>query len=108
MSMVEPRGKKVAFLKHVCRRLALTRAEVIPSDLAAIDGRSWDVATTRAVGRLASVVGEGRFLSPGGLLLVWTTHPARLSAELHGSFSLETTVPVPGSDHRAVAAFRRS
>jgi len=65
MSMVEPRGKKVAFLKHVCRKLELSRAEVLASELAAIDGRTWDVATTRAVGKLASVVGAGRFLNPG-------------------------------------------
>ncbi len=107
MTMVEPRGKKAAFLRHVSRTLGLGKARVLEIGIENLSEGPFSVATTRALGELAGRLGQAPFLEPGGLLLAWTTDPERLGTSLSGSFRLEQVLRLPGAERRAVAAFRR-
>src|SRR5215472_945807 len=106
VTLLEPRAKRAAFLRHVVRVLRLPNAAVHQARVEDVGGQTFAVATTRAVGRLGRIVGEGRFLEPDGLLLFWTTQPDERVRELP-AFELEVVRPVPGSRERVVAAFRR-
>jgi 16S rRNA (guanine527-N7)-methyltransferase len=107
VTLLEPRRKRMAFLQHVRRVLALENLFALEGRTERLADTSWNVATTRAVGGLSSVVGAGTFLTPGGLLLVWTTSPDALAASLAGRFHLEKSVPVPVSRRKQIAMFRR-
>ena len=106
MTLLEPRGKRAAFLRHIVRTLKLTNTTVLEARIEEVGGQTFGVATSRAVGGFARWIGDARFLEPGGLLLAWTTEAEEVAGELPG-FGLETSVPVPGSARRQVAAFRR-
>lgn len=106
VTLLEPRGKRAAFLRHIVRTLKLTNATVLEARIEEVGGQTFAVATTRAVGGFARWIGDARFLDPGGLLLAWTTEADEVAGELPG-FELERSVPVPGSARRQVAAFRR-
>jgi hypothetical protein len=70
---------------------------------------SFGYATSRAVKIDSSRLREAPFLEPGGALLLWTTSPERLAADLApGRLRLEATVPIPGSRERAIGVFRKS
>jgi 16S rRNA (guanine527-N7)-methyltransferase len=107
VTLLEPRGKRMAFLQHVRRVLALENLLALEGRTERLPEASWNVATTRGVGRLSSVVGAGSFLSPGGLLLVWTTAPDALAAALAGRFRLVKALPLPASRRKQIAMFRR-
>jgi 16S rRNA (guanine527-N7)-methyltransferase len=107
MTMVEPRGKKAAFLRHASRTLGLGKARVLEIGIESLSGGPFSVATTRALGELAGRVGQASFLESGGLLLAWTTEPERLGTSLSPGFRLEDVLRLPGAKRRAVAAFRR-
>jgi 16S rRNA (guanine527-N7)-methyltransferase len=107
MTMVEPRGKKAAFLRHASRVLGLGKARVLEIGIESLSEGPFSVATTRALGELAGHLGRASFLEPGGLLLAWTTEPERLEASLSRGFRLEQILRLPGAERRAVAALRR-
>ena len=107
MTMVEPRGKKAAFLRHAARTLGLGKARVLEIGIEDLSEGLFSVATTRALGDLARRLGPASFLEPGGLLLAWTTEPERLGTSLSRSFRLEQVLGLPGAKRRTVAAFRR-
>jgi 16S rRNA (guanine527-N7)-methyltransferase len=107
MTMVEPRGKKAAFLRHASRTLGLGKARVLEIGIENLSEGPFSVATTRALGQLAGRLGQASFLEPGGLLLAWTTEPERLGTSLSRCFRLEQALRLPGTERRAVAAFRR-
>jgi 16S rRNA (guanine527-N7)-methyltransferase len=106
VALLEPRGKRAAFLRHVVRTLNLERTTVLEARIEEVGGQTFTVATTRAVGSYSRWIGEARFLEPGGLFLAWTTEPEKVARELTG-FELERTVPVPGSARRQIAALRK-
>jgi 16S rRNA (guanine527-N7)-methyltransferase len=106
VTLLEPRGRRAAFLRHVGRALKLANATVLEGRIEEVGGQTFSVATTRAVGSFSRWIGESRFLGARGLLLAWTTEPEKLAQELPG-FELERSVPVPGSARRQIAAFRR-
>jgi 16S rRNA (guanine527-N7)-methyltransferase len=106
VTLLEPRAKRASFLRHVARVLPLPNAAVHESRLEDVGGQTFGAAATRAVGRLDRIVGEGRFLEPGGILLLWTTQPDERVHELP-AFELEFVRPVPGSVRRVVAALRK-
>lgn len=106
MTLLEPRGKRAAFLRHVVRTLKLTNATVQEARIEEVGGQTFAVATTRAVGGFSTWIGQARFLDPRGLLLAWTTEAQEVARELPG-FELERSIPVPGSTRRQVAAFRK-
>ncbi|HEY3204040.1 MAG TPA: 16S rRNA (guanine(527)-N(7))-methyltransferase RsmG [Thermoanaerobaculia bacterium] len=107
VTFVESRAKRAAFLRHVIRELGLRKAHVFEGRIERVGGHTFDAATTRAVGSLAHWIGKGPFLRPAGELLVWTTKPEELGSELASRFSLEKTIPIPGSRRRAIAVYRK-
>jgi len=106
MVLVEPRGKRAAFLRHVVRDLGLSNVTVAESRIQEVGGQTFGCATTRAVGGFAAWMGEAAFLEPGGLLLAWTTDPAAIARELPG-FDFEADALTPGADKRRIAVFRK-
>jgi 16S rRNA (guanine527-N7)-methyltransferase len=106
VALLEPRAKRAAFLRHVGRALGLPNTTVLEGRIEEVGGQTFSVATTRAVGSFSRWIGESRFLGARGLLLAWTTQPEQVALELPG-FLLEQSVPVPGSDRRQIAAFRK-
>ena len=105
-TLVEPRRKRAAFLRHVSRELGLVNARVVEDRIENVGGQTFDVATTRAVGNLARWIGEAAFLRPGGTFLCWTTHVEALARELP-ELKLARTVRIPGSSRRQIAAFQK-
>jgi 16S rRNA (guanine527-N7)-methyltransferase len=108
VTALEPRRKRAAFLRHVVRTVPVDNAEVLEDRVERIGAALWNVATVRAVGGLSELLGEARFLSPGGALLAWTTDPAGLARELAGHFVFESARPLPRAERRAIAVFRKA
>ncbi len=106
MTLLEPRGKRAAFLRHVVRTLELKNATAMEARIEEVGGQTFAIATTRAVGGFSSWIGQARFLDAHGLLLAWTTDADGVARELPG-FELERSIPVPGSSRRRIAAFRK-
>ena len=107
VTLVEPRGKKCAFLRHVVRTVGLSNAAVFEGRIQEVGGQTFRAATTRALGDIAGWLGEGGLLEPGGLLLAWTTAGGELAAALTGGFSEAGSIAIPGSLRRRIALFRR-
>jgi len=106
VTLVEPRGKRAAFLRHAARHLGLAGVAVLEARIEEVGGQTFDVATTRAVGSFADWIGDAGFLEPGGVLLAWTTEPTKIASELP-LFVLARAVAIPGSAKRQIAAFRK-
>jgi 16S rRNA (guanine527-N7)-methyltransferase len=106
MTLVEPRAKRTAFLRHAARQASLGNVAVLEGRIEEVGGQTFDVATTRAVGGFSSWLGQAAFLAPRGLLLAWTTQPRELEKELAG-FTLESILEIPGSERRRIASFRK-
>jgi 16S rRNA (guanine527-N7)-methyltransferase len=107
MTLVEPRGKRASFLRHIVRELRLPNVAVQEARIEEVGGQTFGVATTRAVGNLGAWVGESRFLSEGGRLLAWTTEPKQLELSLP-AFRLEKSIPIPGSNRRVIAVLHKT
>jgi 16S rRNA (guanine527-N7)-methyltransferase len=106
VTLLEPRGKRAEFLRHVVRTLPLENARVLEERVETLEPESYDAATLRAVGHLPRVVGRARFLVPGGLFVLWTTgaEEARRALPDLEPVSLR---PVPGALRKQIAVFRR-
>jgi 16S rRNA (guanine527-N7)-methyltransferase len=104
LTLVEPRAKRAAFLRHVARTLPLANVEVLEKRAENLSQAGWDVATTRAVGTPASLTGLSSLLQPSGLLLAWTVETESLSMP---GFLFEKALEIPGSERKVIAAFRR-
>jgi 16S rRNA (guanine527-N7)-methyltransferase len=107
VTLLEPRGRRAAFLRHAARAVPMENVEVLEVRVQSLEEPGYDVATARAVGNLADHIGSAPFLVPGGALLAWTTDAGALEASLATLFSLEAVLPVPGSRRRAIALLRR-
>ncbi len=106
VTLLEPRAKRAAFLRHVVREIGLSNTTVLEARISDVGGQTFQVATTRAVGNLATLIGSGAFLASRGALLAWTTEPEKAARDLP-RFALESLVTIPGSDRRVIAAFRK-
>jgi 16S rRNA (guanine527-N7)-methyltransferase len=106
VSLLEPRGKRAAFLRHIVRDLELANTQVIENRAEEVGGQTFDVATVRAVGGLSSSLGDAPFLRPGAVLLAWTTEPNALDGGFGRRFAYETSLRVPSSDQRVIAQYR--
>ncbi len=106
MTLVEPRGKKCAFLRHVARTLGLANVAVFEGRIEEVGGQTFETATTRALGDIAGWLGKG-LLVAGGSLLAWTTARQELAASLAEGFEAAGSIPIPGSQRREIAVFRR-
>jgi 16S rRNA (guanine527-N7)-methyltransferase len=107
VTLLEPRGRRAAFLRHAARAVPVLNATVLEKRAQELEEPAYEAATVRAVGDLASVIGPAPFLVKSGAVLAWTTEPRILETQLAGLFSLETVLPVPGSRRRVIALFAR-
>jgi 16S rRNA (guanine527-N7)-methyltransferase len=107
VTLVEPRQKKCAFLRHVARALKRSNVVVFEGRVEDVGGQTFGVATTRALGDIPEWMDEGGLLAPGGLFLSWTTGAAGLNSALAGAFEPAGSIPIPGSQRREIAAFRK-
>ncbi len=105
VTLLEPREKRAAFLRHAIRNVPVENAGVRQERLESVTD-VFDAATVRAVGRVAETIGPAKFLEEGGRLLAWTTDVPGLEASLSAFFELEEVLPVPGSSRRQIARFR--
>src|SRR5262245_3371208 len=104
VTLLEPRAKRCAFLRHVVRTLGLANVRVVQARIQEVGVARFDVATTRAVGRFPEWLVDARFLEADGVLLAWTTGPDSVGR----GFTLERALRIPGSSKGRIAAFRRS
>ena len=107
MTLLEPRGKRAAFLRHAVLGVPVKNAGVLEERVEKLPVAAYDFATVRALGELAKKIGGARFLVKTGAFLAWTTEPESLEAALAKVFSLVTIAAVPGSRRRVVALFRK-
>lgn len=107
VTLLEPRGKRLAFLRHVSRTLSLRNVVPLAGRAEDLPDATWNLATLRGVGDLSKTLGAGSFLTPAGIILVWTTAPHTLASTLAGRFQLERTVPVPSARRKQIAVFRK-
>jgi 16S rRNA (guanine527-N7)-methyltransferase len=107
VTLLEPRGKRAAFLRHAVRAVPVVNAGILEERVEKLAAAAYDVATVRALGGLAGKIDGAKFLVKTGTLLAWTTEPDSLEAALTKVFSLVTTVAVPDSRRRVIALFRK-
>jgi len=107
LTLVEPRQKKCAFLRHVARILKLENASVLEGRVEDVGGQTFGVATTRALANIAGWLGKGDLLAPGGALLAWTTAREALASNLEGAFEAGGSISIPGGQRREIAIFRK-
>ena len=105
---VEPRRKRLEFLKRVAEEVPVENLLVAGTGLSAFAPGFADVATARAVGSVDRLLADAPFLKPGGLFLAWTTDASSLTARLLPDFSFEGELPVPGSCRKVIASFRKT
>jgi 16S rRNA (guanine527-N7)-methyltransferase len=104
MTLLEPRSKRAAFLRHIVREVELPNTRVVESRADEVGGQTFDVATVRAVG--GSWLKTSAVLRPGGILLAWTTSPDELEQGLASRFRLENSLAVPGTERRVISQYR--
>jgi len=107
VSLVEPRSKRCAFLRHVARTLRLENVQVLEARIEDVGGQTFDVAMTRAVGHFAEWLAGTPFLVASGLVLAWTTDSASIETALGPKFRLEGNLLIPESAKRRIVSFRR-
>jgi 16S rRNA (guanine527-N7)-methyltransferase len=106
VTLLEPRERRAAFLRHVLRSVPGLNARVLVDRVERLSGHSYDAATVRGVGNLGRLLEGGKFLKPEGSLLVWTGDAGALEEELRG-FSVVSELAIPGSRRRRIALFRK-
>jgi 16S rRNA (guanine(527)-N(7))-methyltransferase RsmG len=107
VSPLEPRKKRLEFLKHVSRAVPIPNCSPLEGRREDLAPGSYDVATSRAVGDIAKILGDGAFLKSRGLFLAWTTDAQGLAGALAPVFDAERSFPVPSSRSKVIAVFRR-
>lgn len=107
VTLLEPRGKRAAFLRHAIRALPVRNARVLESHVEKLLEPAYDVATVRALANLADIMKKPVFLESNGALISWTTEPQKLAEMLSRNFSLERTEHVPGTRVKFVAVYRK-
>ena len=106
---LEPRKKRAEFLARVQGALPIANATVLTGRAAALPAGIFDFATARAVPLSSGVFGELPFLRPHGAILLWTTNPEPVPAELQRlGFRLIESLRVPESRRREIALYRRA
>jgi 16S rRNA (guanine527-N7)-methyltransferase len=107
VTLLEPRGKRAAFLRHALRTIPVLNAGVLEERVEKLFKPLYDVATIRALSDLKRVLSRPDFLQSEGLIVSWTTNPQSLAEDLCGHFSLESREQVPGTRKKFVAAYRK-
>jgi 16S rRNA (guanine527-N7)-methyltransferase len=107
VTLLEPRGKRAAFLRHALRTIPILNAGVLEERVEKLFKPLYNVATIRALSDLKRVLSRPDFLQSEGLIVSWTTNPQSLAEDLCGHFSLESREQVPGTRKKFVAAYRK-
>ena len=107
VTLLEPRERRSAFLRHVLRTVPGLKASVLVDRVEKLSASRFDAATVRAVGTLGALIGKGDFLEKDGKLVIWTTDPDKNARDLESGFRLDRVVPVPGTSRRRIAVFRK-
>jgi 16S rRNA (guanine527-N7)-methyltransferase len=107
VTLLEPRGKRAAFLRHTLRTIPVLNAGVLEEQVEKLLEPLYDVATIRALTDLKKILIPPDFLQPDGTLVSWTTDPQSLAETLSGHFLLERREHVPGTRKKFVAAYRK-
>lgn len=107
VTLLEPRERRSAFLRHVLRAVPGLKASVLVDRVEKLSASRFDAATVRAVGNLGALIGRGDFLEKDGKLVIWTADPDKNEKDLESAFRLERVVPVPGASRRKIAVFRK-
>jgi 16S rRNA (guanine527-N7)-methyltransferase len=107
VTLLEPRGKRAAFLRHALRTIPVLNAGVLEERVEKLFKPLYDVATIRALSDLKRILIPSDFLQPDGALVSWTTDPQSLAEVLTGHFSFERREQVPGTRRKFVAAYRK-
>lgn len=108
VTLLEPRQKRAAFLRHVLRKVPGLNARVRVARVEHLSGPPFDLAAARAVGSLGDLIGEGTFLKDSGRLLVWIAGEGEPVRGLSpGVFRPIGEIPIPGSRSRRIVAFEK-
>lgn len=107
VTLLEPRSRRAAFLRHVLRTLRGTRGTVRIARLEDIAGERFTAGTVRGVGELARTLGRADFLENDGKLLVWTAAGRSLEKDLRPRFAVSDRIPIPLSERREIVLFRK-
>ena len=102
MTLVEPRVKRVAFLRTVLSKLELSGARVLRARSETLAEKQWDVAVARATMPPAEWLAEGARLARGGvwLLLARADAPSRDGWEIDAELRFEW--PLTGRERRVL------
>jgi 16S rRNA (guanine527-N7)-methyltransferase len=102
VTLLEPVGKKRAFLKEVARLCGMLQSVEIRPDrldeflLFGIGSVLFDAATSRAVGGLPELIPKAvRCLKPGGGLFLWLSQDQGREAATAGRNLIDWTDPIP-------------
>lgn len=106
VTLLEPRERRAAFLRHVLRRNPALKAEVVVGRVEEVPGQ-FAAATSRALGRFPERLATGGFLNDRGRMLIWTTDAGALARGLDSAFELVETAPIPGFTRKAIAVFEK-
>jgi 16S rRNA (guanine(527)-N(7))-methyltransferase RsmG len=107
VTLLEPRGKRAAFLRHAVRAVPVQNAQVLEERVEKLAKPLYDVATIRALADLKKILTPPDFLQSEGILVSWTTDPQSLADALSGHFSLERIEHVTGTRKKFIAAYRK-
>jgi len=107
VTLLEPRGKRAAFLRHAIRTVPAPNALVLEERVEKLQQPAFEAATIRALANMDRLLERPAFLVSGGALVSWTTEPKGLAEALSRDFSLEKAEPVPGTRERFVAVYRK-
>lgn len=106
VTLLEPRSRRAAFLRHALRSVAAGGA-VRTARLEEFGGNRYTAATVRGVGNLSRTLGDAGFLVESGKLLVWTAGGASLERDLEPGFRAERRLAIPLSERREIVLFRK-
>jgi 16S rRNA (guanine527-N7)-methyltransferase len=107
VTLLEPRAKRAAFLREAVRALPAKNVQVEAGSVRDLPRGAFQMATSRAVGRLPEILGEAGFLAVNGALLVWTADAEGLGIALASVFRFERMLRVPATRSRAIALYRK-
>jgi 16S rRNA (guanine(527)-N(7))-methyltransferase RsmG len=107
VTLLEPRERRAAFLRHVLRRIPGLKASVLVDRVEKLSAKRFTAASVRAVGGLGALIGKGDFLETHGRLVIWTADPGKNAGELSRAFILERELAIPRTSRRKIVVFRK-
>jgi 16S rRNA (guanine527-N7)-methyltransferase len=107
VTLLEPRAKRAAFLRHVIKTVPVQNAAVLEDRIENLEEPLYDVATIRALGNIEKTLCPPNFLGPQGTLISWTTDAQGLASELVEYFSLGKVESLVGTRKKVIAEYRK-